>query len=313
MLLNNKKLSNRKGLTGILQPKFILVKYDTWITLLLLCSIYATMSRVSSIRELIMNEYTLTEFSIFYKRLMVVENILKTLIVTQYSTVFADRAYSILYRYFHTLDMQRKGKEQVFKNIYNSEKSQEDKLVASVNKMYLGEILNIFSNPVFLKNKKIVKIFFPVYTETNNTEFQKKQKILKDFRNCIAHGNDKKYYIERQKFIKGLVFFEKILKCNPILSCDVINKITIHKKLSVNEILAIIYDIDKSYFKDDKLLILLFDEIALMNGYIFKSLPQRWSIIRQKFDMEKKIKENKPVENRLIQNNQMTLNFKEQF
>ena len=227
-----------------------------------------------------MDEYTLTEFSIFYKRLMVVENCLKNLIITQYTTVFGDNAYNILYRYFHTLDTKRKLKEPIFKNIYLSRKSNHEKLILSVSKMYLGEILNIFANPVFLKNKKVSKIFFPIQTETNNSDFQQKQKALKDFRNCIAHGNEKKYYLERTRMIKGLIFFEKILQCGTVFTFDLL----------------------------DKILIILFDDIALINGYIFKSLPQRWTIIRKKFDMKKQMK-NIPITNKREENKQMHFNF----
>lgn len=268
------------------------------------------MSSVKGEKCRYMNEYTLTEFSIFYKRLMVVENCLKTLIIKQYENVFGDKAYNILYRYFHTLDIQRKLKEQIFKKIYLSKKSNCEKLIMSVNKMYLREILNIFSNPVYLKNKKVANIFFPIPTETNNSEFQQKQKALNDFRNCIAHGNEKKYYLERTRMIKGLVFFEKILQCSNVFTFDILDKISNYRKLSVSEILSIIYDINKTYFKDDKMLIILFDDIALINGYIFRSLPQRWTIIRQKFDIEKQIKENKPIINVLKEYNQIRLDFK---
>lgn len=256
-----------------------------------------------------MDEYTLTEFSIFYKRLMVVENCLKKLIITKYTNIFKDNAYNILYRYFHTLDIKRKLKEQIFKNINLSKKDNNEKLILSVNKMYLGEILNLFANPVYLKNKKVTKIFFPIPTETNNSYFQQKQKALKDFRNCIAHGNDKKYYLERARMIKGLVFFEKILQCSAVFTFDILDKISNVRKLSVHEILSIIYNIDKSYFKDDRMLIILFDDIALINGYIFKSLPQRWTIIRQKFDIEKRIRDNIPTIDTLIENKQMHFNF----
>lgn len=257
-----------------------------------------------------MDEYTLTEFSIFYKRLMIVENCLKTLIITQYTTVFKDKAYNILYRYFHSLDIQRKLKEQIFKNIYLSNKNNDEKLILSVNKMYLGEILNLFANPVFLKNKKVAKIFFPIPIITNNTDFQQKQKALKDFRNCIAHGNEKKYSLERTRMIKGLVFFEKILQCSPFFTFDILDKISNYKKLSVTEILSIIYNIDKIYFQDDKMLIIIFDDIALINGYIFKSLPQRWTIIRKKFEIEKQVKENIQIIDKIQIDNQLPLKFK---
>ncbi len=255
-----------------------------------------------------MDEYILTEFSIFYKRLMIVENNLKSLIIVQYTAVFGDNAYNILYRYFHSLDLQRKLKEQTFKNINLSRKTNNEKLIMSVNKMYLGEILNLFANPVFLKNRKVASNFFPVQTVTNNSDFQQKQKALKDFRNSIAHGNIKKYNLERNRMIKGLVFFEKILQCSTFFSFDILNKISNSRKLSVNEILSIIYDINNLYFKDDKILIMIFDDIALINGYTFKSLPQRWTIIRQKFELEKQIKENNVnIINILRENKQMSL------
>ena len=257
-----------------------------------------------------MDEYILTEFSIFYKRLMVVENKLKSLIILQYSVVFGEKAYNILYRYFHSLDIQRKLKEQTFKKINLSSKTNNEKLIMSVNKMYLGEILNLFANPVYLKNRKVTNIFFPIYTETNNSDFQQKQKALKDFRNCVAHGNIKKYHLERNRMIKGLVFFEKILQCGTFFTFDVLSKISNSRKLSVTEILSMIYNVNKLYFKDDRILTIVFDDIALINGYTFSSLPQRWTIIRQKFELEKQIKENnlKP-KNFLNENNQISLGF----
>lgn len=257
-----------------------------------------------------MDEYILTEFSIFYKRLMVVENNLKNLIILQYTAVFGDNAYNVLYRYFHSLDLQRKLKEQTFKIINLSKKTNTEKLVISVNKMYLGEILNLFANPVFLKNRKVANNFFPIQTMTNNSDFQQKQKALKDFRNSIAHGNIKKYLLERNRMIKGLVFFEKILQCSAFFTFDILNQISNSKKLSVTEILSIIYDINNYYFKDDKILIMVFDDIALINGYTFKSLPQRWTIIRQKFELEKRIKENNTkIINILNENKQISLGF----
>lgn len=61
----------------------------------------------------------------------------------------------------------------------------------------------------------------------------------------------------------------------------------------MKEILYFIYQTDKSFFNDDKLLILLFDDIALINGYSFKELPQRKSIIREYFRIKEKEKNSK--------------------
>ena len=256
-----------------------------------------------------MNEYILAEFSIFYKRIIVIENCLKELIIQKYSHYYGENAYSILYRYFKTLENNRTtGK--VFEKLHNSNKTNSEKLVSSVNNMYLSEILNIFTNSVYLKNKRVKNNFFVNYVETNTTDFQKNQKFLNRFRNSIAHCNIKKYENERKQFIKALIYFENILNCNPVISISFMKQINLSKKLSVWEILSFIYKIDNTYFNDDKLLILLFDDIALINGYTFASLPQRWSILRQRYKLLEKVKNNEEIESSILNNqNQISFDF----
>lgn len=246
-----------------------------------------------------MNDYILTEFAIFYKRLIVVELALKNLIVNKYLEAYEDNAYNVLYRYFKTIQLRRAANDTTFIRIHESALSERDKLEQSTYKMYISELLNLFANGIYLKNKKIKNNFFEDYIATNSTDFQQKCKILKDFRNCIAHGNVKKYTLERKKFIRGLVYFEKILKCNIILSCNLIDKINKSPKLSCKDILSFIYTENKEIFKDDKLLILLFDDIALINGYTFQGLPQRKSIIREHFKILENVKKEISVDNPL--------------
>lgn len=254
-----------------------------------------------------MDEYILTEFSIFYKRLIQIELYLKNLIIKKYTEGYGDNAYNIIFRYLKTIQDKRNEKDKVFEKIHQSKLNNYEKLTQAISKMYISELLNFFVNAVYLKNKRIKNNFFEDNIQTNSTNFQQNCKSLKDFRNCIAHCNIKKYSIERAKFIKGLVYFEKILNCNVVLSCDLINKINNHKKLSVNEILTFIYYQNNKYFKDDKLLILLFDDIALINGYTFKGLPQRKSIIREYYKILESIKNNNSFDNIDIDNSQMKL------
>lgn len=237
-----------------------------------------------------MDEYILTEFSIFYKRLTQVEQCLKNLVIQKYTEAYGDNAYNVFYRYIRTIQEKRQPQDKNFQKVHDAKLSNYEKLSLVVHKMYISELLNMFVNAVFLKNKKVKNNFFNEKVETNSTGFQQKCKILKDFRNCIAHCNTKKYQNDRTKFIKGLVYFEKILNCNVILSCDLISNINSSRKLSSKEILEFIYSINKNYFKDDKLLILLFDDIALINGYTFQGLPQRKSIIRESFKLMERLK-----------------------
>ena len=232
-----------------------------------------------------MDEYLLTEFSIFYKRLLQVELNLKFHIINKYISAYNINSYNIVYRYIKTIQANRNNKDNTFNKIHKSTLSNTDKLILAVNKMYLSEILNLFANPVFLKNKKVKNNFFEEEVHTNSTEFQRYCKMLKDFRNCIAHCNIKKYSLERSKFIKSLIYFERILKCNVVMDCRIIEKINSSRKLSTNEILSLIYSFNKDFYSDDKIMIALFDDIALINGYTFKNLPQRKTIIRKYYKM----------------------------
>lgn len=240
-----------------------------------------------------MNNNILTEFSIFYKRLMRIEITLKRLLYEKYNNAHGEGAYNIVYRYIREIEKHRNENNKSFSKIFNSQKTNQEKLELSFEKMYLSEILNLFANKIFLKNKKIVNSFFSIPTKTNETTFQKKQKYLKEFRNCIAHCNEKKYLIEKNKYIDALIYFENILSCNLNFDYNKLLQLNKNRKLSLKEILYFIYQTDKSFFNDDKLLILLFDDIALINGYSFKELPQRKSIIREYFRIKEKEKNSK--------------------
>lgn len=240
-----------------------------------------------------MDEYILNEFSIFYKRLIRIERDFKKLLYEKYINAHGENAYNIVYRYLREIEKRRNENDKSFSKIFSAQKTNNEKLEMSFEKMYLSEILNLFANKIFLKNKKIVNNFFHVPIKTNETTFQKKQKHLKEFRNCIAHYNRKKYILDKNKFIDALIYFENLLEYNLKFNYDVLLKLNKSRKLSLKDILKFIYETDKNYFNDDKLLILLFDEIALINGYSFKELPQRKSIIREHFRIKEAIRKNK--------------------
>lgn len=244
-----------------------------------------------------MDNYYLIEFSIFYKRLMQVEITLKKLLYTKYNNAHGEGAYNIVYRYIREIEKHRNENNKTFLKIFNSSKTNQEKLELSFEKMYLSEILNLFANKIFLKNKKMVNNFFYVPVKTNETNFQKKQKYLKEFRNCIAHFNKKKYLIDKKKYIDALIYFENILNCNVKFNYDNLSFLNRTRKLSLKEILYFIYQTNKTIFDDDKLLILLFDDLAFINGYSFKELPQRKSIIREYFRIKEKIKNKENLEN----------------
>lgn len=96
-----------------------------------------------------MNEYILIEFSIFYKRLMRVEIALKNLLYTKYNDAHGEGAYNIVYRYIREIEKHRNENNKSFSKIFNSNKTNQEKLELSFEKMYLSEILNLFANRIF--------------------------------------------------------------------------------------------------------------------------------------------------------------------
>jgi hypothetical protein len=200
-----KSYPTEKGIAGILQPIFHSRTSDIWITFTFMITYFYTHVNPNRVKntyikeKATMNEYILTEFSIFYKRLIRVELYLKTLIIQKYITTYGDNAYNIIYRYIKTIEQRRNSNDKTFEKIHQSKINNEEKLQQVINKMYISELLNFFVNAVYLKNKRVRNNFFEEPIQTNSTNFQQKCKILKDFRNCIAHCNIKKYTLERAK------------------------------------------------------------------------------------------------------------------
>ena len=84
------------------------------------------------------------------------------------------------------------------------------------------------------------------------------------------------------------MYFETILNCNNIIN---ISDLPDYKGLPPTKfILELIYKINPEIFKNDKIFLNCFDDIAFIYGYTFTKLPQRWTTIKQKFDIEKSYK-----------------------
>ena len=237
-----------------------------------------------------MDEFILNEFSSYYKRITRVEQYLKNRIVAKYTTIFGDKAYNILFEYFIKLEKIPNAKyKRKFTSIWKSNKTNQEKLINSVNTMYLPEILELFKNKAYTLNA-VRKGFFAISVNTIEEEFQNRQKYLKELRNYVAHFNYKKMHKDKKALLKSLVYFEYLLGYRQSFDYQVVNVLDKSKKLATKTILELIYQQNPSYFSDDRLLISLFDDIAIMTGYNSRELPQRWSIGRQKYEMQRQNK-----------------------
>lgn len=231
-----------------------------------------------------MNERTLNEFAAYYKRVIRVERYLKDLIYEKYTETHGSNAYLHIYnRYLSNLKTRQQANDKTFFKIFSDTKDNFKKLEISIDKMYTSEVIALLSHSVFLKDK-VRKSFFDKGVQTNKNEFRKIAKNYKDFRNCICHFDVKQFRLEKKRFIDALIYFEKIVNCKYRFSLGSLE--IIDNKPSITSILKYIYNTHPEYFKDDRVLVNVFDDIARLIDFRTDNLPQYKSIIRQKFKIE---------------------------
>lgn len=256
-----------------------------------------------------MNEALLEKFTSYYKRIMRVESELKHLIFSKYCEAYKEKVYKIVYYGFLIkTENNRHSQDTIYTKLFNSNESEQNKLSQAISKMYLGEVIDFFGHPVFLKNT-VRKKFFNQSVNTKSTDFQSKAKQFRAFRNCVAHVDERKLKMDGTRFLNALIYFERLLGFNNNVVIDTLSKINPNHKLSTYEILEIIYKEQPEAYKNDRILTHLFDEIAILNGCQSVALPQLWTILRQKFKLLNDIKEQN---NSTDQNNgsQLKLNLK---
>lgn len=237
-----------------------------------------------------MDENLLNIFSSYYKRIMRIESKLKSTLIDKYTALYKNNVYKITYNtFFSKTEKNRHQKDQIYTKLLKSKEAEQEKFALAISKMYLGEVIDFLGHPVFLKSV-VRKNFFSQQISTKTTDFQSKAKLLNAFRNCVAHIDERKLKKDIKRFLSAVSYFELILGLNNIVTINSLNKINPNHKLSTSDILKIIYNENPDLFNDDKALIPVFDEIATLNGYSYDALPQRWTIIRQKFKLEKDLK-----------------------
>ena len=248
---------------------------------------------IQKVKGYLMNEAILTEFSIYYKRIIRIEYYLKHLIYEKYLEIHKSKAYLILYKtYFSRLGKRSSFNDNRFNEINLKKKSDSEKLILSISKMYISEVLSLFNHKAYLKDR-VRKIFFNKPVKTNKEEFKNISKSLKDFRNCICHFDTRQFAQDKKKFTNALLYFEKLLDCRYKYTNGAIE--AIEHKLSVKSILELIYQNNPEYFDNDRVLVNVFDDIALLAGYRTDNLPQYKSIIRSKFKIEENARSTQTV------------------
>jgi len=224
-----------------------------------------------------------------YKRLMDLEHCFKNKILNAFYTVHGENCFKVLSPYFLRVENKRKNDyRNKFLNLSNAKITGYEKLEKALEYTFFSDLIQLLDEPVFFKDKA-GKTFYTC--KINPKTFRAHKKPLKNFRNAIAHYNFKDFRKNRKIYIDAFIYFENIIGCRgfDLINYDSLPK-NYNKKPDIKEILNLIYSQNTNIFKDDRVLIEIFDQIAFLYGYTYDSLPRRWTIIRQKYQIEKDFK-----------------------
>lgn len=233
-----------------------------------------------------MHNIYLSEFSRIYKRLMVLEHTIKIRMFESFANRYKKDVYVKLIPYLTHIDKIHNNK--IFSDISIKKLSDQEKLQKSFYLMYLSDLLYIFEfkdqNEKFSYKTNLIKGGFFSKSILDANALRSKIQNLIALRNCIAHFNYLKYLNNKTKYIDALNFFEIQMDCNN-RTLKYIPKL--QATPTIKNILEAIFKLDKDVFKDDRLLCNSFDDIAVCNGWHINKLPSYWTIVKQKYQIEK--------------------------
>jgi len=244
-----------------------------------------------------MEQNNVIEFGKIYKRLMDVEMKLKERFIVSMIVAFDEKAFFRLIPYLEALSKTEKYsykktiKEKTYylnyiKDLLNSKQKDFKKIKILTEILYLRDFLNIlttykliYNNPMFEKNFYCLK---PSFNDVKKYSIR-----LANLRNSVMHFNFEDYEERRIEYVETLRFWEQQLSCFN----SFIHELPKVKPI-IKNILGLIYCRYPEIFNGyDRVLCEVYDDIAILNNTPAKDLPQYWSILRQKYQMLRKLGE----------------------
>lgn len=193
-----------------------------------------------------------------------------------------------------------------FDKILNNDKLDNNgKFVALVTILYLSDLLVLTLQTEQFNKPEILKVFYTKVPDDIH-DLDKHIKELVSLRNCVAHFNFNLYKKNKTQYLETLYTFELHLG-NNVQGIEKLPKFDNKPKTAeiIRQIGLLRPDLIQSTEEEkdnsetvcnqDRLLLSLFDDIALYNGYEASELPSPWTILRQVFILKKDIKNTSEV------------------
>lgn len=252
----------------------------------------------------IMIEKYWLEFSKIYARLMRLELTIKQNSFNAIEAYYANNSLDVFINFFNNKRRKKRYTNERCNKleliILHPKLSQLQKIKKLINTLYLSDILNLVLKTKQFKISELDKIFYYKIPD-KYIILENCIKDLTQLRNCIAHYNFKLYQENKRKFLDSLFLFEihmghniagiaQLPKLeNPSIK-NIIQSVYTLKPDLITNLSQINKENTKMFCNQHRLVLSLFDDIAIYNGTDANDLSSPWTILREFYRFKAKIK-----------------------
>lgn len=242
------------------------------------------------------------EFSKIYKRMLRLELLIKHKIINLSTRVYQNDVMEKYKKFFNNAYIYNKycsdkRNENYFLAIRDS-KSIDNvvKFERIINMLMLRHTLHFIFTEEAFRNPVIQNEFYAIKIEKFK-ELRENRENLIALRNHIAHFNFKSYNEKKKEYLHSLMLFEHCLGCSLGKYGRIPNDLG--NKPNMTKIIETIFELCPELFKKnvahtefpynkDRMIVDMYEDIAVLNGWEYGELKSQWDVIRKKYDFNKK-------------------------
>ena len=243
------------------------------------------------------------EFSKIYKRMLRLELLIKHKIINLSINIYKDDVMKIYNKFFNNSYIIKKycsdkKQENYFLTIRDSKSIPNIiKFERLINMLMLRHTLHFIFTEEAFRIDEIQKEFYAIKIEKFK-KLRDNREALIALRNHIAHFNFKAYHSKKSEYLNALLLYEYCLGCS---LGKYGNKIptNLGNKPNMTKIIQTIFELAPELFtkntpqeqfphNKDRILVDLYEDIAVLNGWEYCELKSQWDVIRKKYDFNRK-------------------------
>lgn len=251
------------------------------------------------------------EFSKIYKRLLRLEMLMKHKLINSALSVYKDDVMVVFSKFFnnrHICDTYtaKKKKENYFLKIRDNKSLMPMlKFEKIINMLTLRHVLHFIFTEESFRTPMIQEQFYAAKS-LNFKELKNAKNVLIELRNYIAHFNFKEYNIKKTEYLNSLILYETALGCSLGKYGLQLDNLGYKPNMSViiNKIFEFYPELfmkntaDSNFpYNKDKILVDIYEDIAILNGWEYSELKSPWDVIRKKYDINSKRAEQENLTN----------------